>query len=238
MVAKKKVVHKDSAVKSNGKRRTMSQSDTLEFWTDEGFFVPERKIYLGSIETDAESNESAVDAAMSRKFEKAMTVLEYFSRKLPVTVVLSSFGGSYYHGLAIYDRMMDSPCAVTIIATGPVMSMGAIILQAGDKRLLTRNAGILLHYGTSDFDGHAIDISRSAAETERIRAIFDEIFLRQMQKRDPAMTPARVKKMLEFDTYLDPVRAIKLGLADGLVPRTKHRRARQRNDSKLQTPST
>lgn len=212
--------------KERRKRRTMSQSDTIEFWTDEDFFVSQRKIYLGSIQTDAESNESNVDAAMSKKFEKAMTVLEYFDKKSPITIILNTYGGDYYHGLAIYDRIMDSPCFVTIQGTGPIMSMGAIILQAGDKRLLTRNATLMLHYGTSGHDGHMLNEERAAQENTRLRLLAEEIFLGQMQKKDPSITLEKVRDLLRFDSFFDPNKAIRLGLADGLTPRTKHRKAK------------
>lgn len=212
--------------KERRKRRTMSQSDTIEFWTDEEFFVPERKIYLGSITTDVEGSESSVDAAMAKKFEKAMTVLEYFDPKGPITVIMNTYGGDYYHGLAIYDRIMDSPCFVTIQGSGPIMSMGAIILQAGDKRLLTRNATLMLHYGTSGHDGHMLNEERSAQESIRLRSLAEEIFLSQMQKKDPLVTLEKVRDLLRFDSYLDPNKAIRLGLADGLTPRTKHKKVK------------
>lgn len=210
-----------------GKRRTMSQHDMITLWTSEDFFVSQRKIYLGSAVTDAESNESAVDAAMAKKFEKAMTVLEDFSDKLPIKVYLNTSGGNVYHCLAIYDRIMDSPCHVTVIGTGYVMSAGAIILQAGDKRLLTRNASVLLHYGSPlSGDDHHMNAERTNEENRRLRAIEEDIFLAQMTKKDPAITRAQVRDLLQFDTYMDALKAIRLGLADGLNVRTKHKRTK------------
>jgi ATP-dependent protease ClpP protease subunit len=154
----------------------MSQSDTIEFWTVEEFFQPQRKIYLGSITSDVEGSESSVDAAMAKKFEKAMTILEYFGPKSPITIIMNNPGGDLYHSLAIYDRIMDSPCHVTIHATGYVMSGGSLILQAGDKRLLTRTASVLLHYGTpSSNDDHHVNADRWAEENKRVRGMMEEI---------------------------------------------------------------
>lgn len=225
--------------KERRKRRTMSQNDMLSYWTEQGFLIAARKIYLGSITTDVEGSESSVDAAMAKKFEIAMTALEYFDPRSPITVIMNTYGGDYYHGLAIYDRIMDSPCFVTIQGTGPIMSMGAIILQAGDKRLLTRNATLMLHYGTSGHDGHMIDVERSSQESARLRQNVDEIFLNQMQKKDPSITLEKVRDLLRFDSYLDANRAIRLGLADGLTPRTKHKKAKAAPPQPApQTPST
>lgn len=225
---KKRVSAKAAAPpeKERRKRRTMSQNDMLTFWTSEGFLIPQRVIYLGSVTTDVEGNESYVDSAMAKKFEVAMRALEYFDAKSPITVVMNNPGGNWYHGMAIYDRIMDSPCPVTIHATGHVMSMGAVIIQAADKRLLTRNATVLLHYGQNGFDGHAIDHERSAEEGKRLRLEMEELFLAQMVKKDPTMTLEKLRELLRFDTFMDAAKAIRLGLADGFVPRTKHKRAK------------
>lgn len=208
-------------------RRTMSQNDMLTHWIESGILIPRRIIYLGSITTDVEGSESSVDAAMARKFEIAMRTLEYFDPKSPITIMMNNPGGDLYHSLAIYDRIMDSPCHVTIQATGYVMSGGSLILQAGDKRLLTRNSTVLLHYGTpSSNDDHHANADRWAEENKRLRGVMEDIYFGQMTKKDPTISREKVQQLLLFDTFMDPAKAIRLGLADGLTPRTKHRKTK------------
>ena len=221
------VVPKKVRESPKGKRCTLSQIDMLTLWADKGVFINQRKIFLGSVETDAESNESEVDAGMSKRFEIGMTILEYFSTKLPIKIIINTRGGNAYHALAIYDRIMDSPCFVTGQGTGYVMSAGILILQACDKRLLTRTASVLMHNGTPlSVDNHHMNAERTGDENKRLRALDEDIFLGQMIKKDPQMTREKVRELLLFDTYMDPVKAIRLGLADGLTPRTKHKRTR------------
>ncbi len=210
------------------KRLTMNQNDTLKLWTESGVLVPQRIIYLGSVTTDSEGNESMVDSAMAKNFEIAMRILEYLGPTAPITVMMNNPGGDYYHGMAIYDRIMDSPCHVTIHASGYVMSMGSIIFQAADKRLMTRNATMLLHYGTSGYSGHTLDHERSVDESKRLRIVMEDTYLERMLKKDPKMTRAKVHELLQFDTFLDASRAIRLGLADGLTPQFKHKKPRVR----------
>jgi ATP-dependent protease ClpP protease subunit len=210
----------------SAKRRTMSQNDMLAYWTESGIFIPQRKLYLGSVTTDVEGSESYVDAAMAKQFEIGMSMLEYFDPKGLITVVMNNPGGDYYHGMAIYDRIKDSSCPVTIHASGYVMSMGCIILQAADKRLLSRNVAVMVHYGTDGFIGHSTDMQRVADQSKRVRATMEDIYIGQMTKKDPNITRAKVQEMLGFDTYLDAARAIRLGLADGLIPQTKNRKAK------------
>lgn len=225
--------------KERRKRRTMSQNDMLSYWTEQGFLIATRKLYLGSITTDVEGSESCIDSAMAKKFEVAMTAFEYFDPGAPITIIMNSPGGDLYHSLAIYDRIMDSPCPVVIHATGYVMSGGSLILQAGDKRLLTRNSSVLLHYGSpSSNDDHHVNADRWAEENKRLRGIMEEIYLGQMIKKDPTVTREKVQQLLMFDTFMDPAKAIRLGLADGLTPRTKHKKPKVAQPQQApQTPS-
>lgn len=212
--------------KERRKRKSLSPSDTLWYWTTSCFHLGQRVVYLGSETTDVEGSESAVDAGMAKSFEISMRALEYADPKGPITIVMNNPGGDWYHGMAIYDRITDSPCDVTIHATGYVMSMGSVILQAADKRLLTRNSTMLVHPGSDGFYGHAHDFARKAKESERIMNDMEQIYLGRMIEKDPTITIDKVRQLLQFDTYLDPMKAIRLGLADGLTPRTKHKRKR------------
>lgn len=206
------------------RRNNLSPSDTMWYWTTAWFHLGQRVIYLGSETTDVEGSESSVDAGMAKTFEISMRALEHADPKAPITVVMNNPGGNWYHGMAIYDRITDSPCHITIIGTGHVMSMGSVILQAADKRLLSRNASILLHSGSNGFLGHAIDFNRAADENKRILSDMEQIYLGRMIEKDPTTTVEKVRQLLQFDSYMDPTKAIKLGLADGLTPRTKHKK--------------
>ncbi len=225
--------------KDRRRRKNLSPSDTLWYWATAGFHLTQRTIYLGSATTDVEGNESSVDAAMAKNFEIAMRALEHADPKSPVTVIMNNPGGNWYHGMAIYDRITDSPCQVTILATGHVMSMGSIILQAGDKRLLTRNATMLIHSGTNGYVGHSHDFARAAKENDRITLDMEQIYLGRMLAKDPTMNVEKLRQMLLFDMYIDAPKAIRLGLADGLNPRTKHKKAKVAPPQPApQTPST
>lgn len=226
---KKKLVKTVSPIpppKERKLRRTMSQNDMLTFWASYGIFIPSRKIYIGSTTTDVDGNESGVDSAMARSFEIQISTLEYFDDKKPITVTMNNLGGDQYHAMAIYDRIMGSPCQVIMQATGYVMSAGSIILQAADRRLLSRNATVMLHYGTSGSAGHKLDVERWADESKRLRMEMEEIYLGQMVKKDPSMNVEKLRALIQFDLYLDAGKAVKLGLADGIIPWPKHKKAR------------
>lgn len=238
MATKKRAAPNAPPQQERRKRRTMSQNDMFSHWFENDVLIAQRCIYLGNVFNDATCNESMIDATMLRRFEKAMTALEYFNHKEPILIRASSGGGDAYYSLAIYDRIMDSPCFVTMHATGYVMSGMSIILQAADKRLLSRNATFMMHYGSpGTADNHHVDAERQNDEMRRLRGVVEDIYLGQMQKKNPQATKKDVQELLLFDSYMDAVRTIRLGLADGLVPRTKHRRVRPKTSTGATPPA-
>ncbi len=224
--------------KDRRRRKNLSPSDTLWYWATSGFHLTQRTIYLGSATTDVEGSESSVDSAMAKNFEIAMRAVEHADPKGPITVLMNNPGGDWYHGMAIYDRITDSSCHVTILATGYVMSMASVILQAADKRLLTRNATMMIHSGTNGFSGHSHDFVRAAKENERMTLDMEQIYLGRMLAKDPTMTIDKIRQMLLFDTFIDAPKAIRLGLADCLNPRTKHKRTKATTTPPPPVPTT
>jgi ATP-dependent Clp protease protease subunit len=207
------------------KRRTISQKDQIEFWTSVGIFIPRRTIYLGPVHTDAEGNESATDASLFQRIVTGLEVLEYFSPKDPITIVMNNPGGSWYHGMALFDRVRNSPCEITIEGYGYVMSMGAVIFQAAHRRLLARHSTFLLHYGREAFEGHSLDAIKAARETERLNALMEDILLRQINKKrrmdeQKEMDRLELRAEISFDRYFEPKEAIQWGLADGYAKKS------------------
>lgn len=78
-------------------------------------------------------------------------VLGNWSRRAPnqdLTIVFNSPGGSVIHGLALYDFLMDlrlNGHKLTTVARGMAASMGGILLQAGNERVVGNNSHILIH---------------------------------------------------------------------------------------------
>ena len=77
--------------------------------------------------------------------------LAYWSRRDPgckITIVFNSPGGSVIDGLALYDELLslrEKGHHITTVARGMAASMGAVLLQAGDERVIGKNAHMLIH---------------------------------------------------------------------------------------------
>ncbi len=78
----------------------------------------------------------------------------------PITIYISSLGGSEYFGMALIDVIERIKTPLTIIGVGVCMSMGALILCAGKsnpnvKRCCFRSTVGLLHAGSLGVSGDA-----------------------------------------------------------------------------------
>src|SRR2546421_1705521 len=83
-----------------------------------------------------------------------------------ISIYINCPGGSVYAGLAIYDTMQFVKPAITTIAVGIAMSLGALLLAAGTngKRFSLPNSRILIHQPSAGFEGQATDIEIHAQE--------------------------------------------------------------------------
>lgn len=74
----------------------------------------------------------------------------------PVTININSPGGSVTDGLALYDtimRLRRNGHLVTTRGQGLVASMAAVLLQAGDTRVMDKRAKLMIHEGSTTIKG-------------------------------------------------------------------------------------
>lgn len=159
--------------------------DHIDKFYDYDIEVDSRLLYMGSVYSD-DDGESGVDTLMAERVIKGLTLLESAAPdgSKPITIIMNNPGGDWYHGMAIYDAIKTCANEVTIKTFGHGMSMGAVILQAADERLVAPNAKIMIHYGTMGADNHAKIFYRWAAENQRADYAMENIFLEGMIDKD------------------------------------------------------
>ncbi len=96
--------------------------------------------------------QGSVDEEMLHSLECSMRVLENLSND-PIHIRLSTGGGDVYQGIAIIDRIEQSPCEVHIHACGEVMSMGILILASGDVRTSNSLTTFMWHEESGEVEG-------------------------------------------------------------------------------------
>jgi ATP-dependent Clp protease, protease subunit len=133
-----------------------------------------------------------------------------------ITVDLHTFGGDWYAGMAMHDAIAAAENPITIV-TACAMSMGGIILQAADTRVLTPNATVMVHYGSDWAGGHVKDMKRRADENERTGALMEDIFLARIREKHSGYTREQFKQKFTYDVYMSAQEAIDFGLADEIL---------------------
>lgn len=189
--------------------------DDIDRFYDYEVYAPTRTIYMGSVENDIEKGESGVDGAMAERVIKALHILD--QKDEPITIIMNNVGGDWFHGMAIYDAIKACKSHITIKTFGHAMSMGAVILQAADQRVLAPNSKVMIHYGYASFDGHSKTFQKWAKEFENIDEEMEKIFLEKIRQKHPTYKKETLEGLLNHDTILTAQDAVNLGLADEVL---------------------
>jgi ATP-dependent Clp endopeptidase proteolytic subunit ClpP len=163
--------------------RKSRNTDLHYTWFDHNLDLDSRTIFMGSM-MSLDYGESGVDNFMAEYFVKGMHLLEKNSDTKDITVIMNNPGGDWYHGMAIYDSIKNSPCCCTIKVYGYAMSMGSIILQAADKRIMMPNSRMMIHYGYGGVSGHAKITEKWSDEGKRINYEMENIYLEMMMQKE------------------------------------------------------
>jgi ATP-dependent Clp protease protease subunit len=184
--------------------------DDIDKLYDYGIYIPSKTI-ISVGETDQE---------IASNLMKGLHILDSISPEKPITIHLNNVGGDEYHGIAVYDSIRECKSRVVIIAKGHAMSMGSIIFQAADERIMAPNAKQMIHYGTpvlADPEAHAKTQYKWTEECKKFSAWMEELYLEKIHQKVPKFPMKKLVKMLDFDTILNARESVDLGLADKIL---------------------
>lgn len=192
--------------------------DDIDKFFDNNIYTPSRTLYIGSTHVE-EGEETGTDAMMAANVIKGLHILESVAPAgdKPITIIMNNPGGEEDDGFAIYDAIKMCSNHVTMIIMGKAMSMGGIILQAADKRIMAPNARFMMHYGSMSISANAQDVYKWVDDNKRLDKIMEDIFLEKMKQKKPRMTRQQLKEMLKADFIVNAKEAVKLGLADEVL---------------------
>ena len=145
-----------------------------------------------------------------------LLLLEREDPEAPVTLIISSPGGSVMAGLALIDVMADVSCPVHTVALGMVASMGSVILACGDERAAYPHAEVMVHQIMAGGGGMSqqTDVEIAARHTARLRRTLDELLAAHSK-----LTAEEVHDLTERDCYLTAEEALGYGFIDKIVGR-------------------
>ncbi len=150
-----------------------------------------------------------IDVSVAVDTAKQITDLNAASHD-PITLIISSPGGSVYAGLIIYDAMLLSPAPVKTICAGLCASMAAALLSSGKGRSAYPNATVMIHgVSLSQLSGKVPELQNQISEAARLELTLDRILSVNTGK-----SIDEIRALTSYDHYLTSNEALKLGLID------------------------
>ena len=197
------------------------ERDDVSCFQDYEVHIPTRTLYMGSRMIDDE--EAGVDAIMAERIIKGLHLLDTADKDAregnnPITIIMNNSGGDWHHGMAIYNAIKSCKNHITIKVFGYAMSMGSIILQAADERLMAEDACCMIHYGELKIHDHPkIVMNWTDYEKKVTHPRMEEIYMEKIKEKKPKFRKDKLRKMLDFDTILTAKQTVDLGLAHRIV---------------------
>ncbi len=166
-----------------------------------------------------------VEADLFEKVSREVIRLKNIQTLQQLDVVLATTGGKVYYGFGIHDLLAgietEKGIPVTIKSYGPVMSMGALILQAGTTRAMAENATMLIHPFKTAGDGYIDTLLADNKQTFKMNGVYAELMARRVRMAGGTLDAKEIRKMMRKNqnsgTFLSSKEALKLKLIDKIV---------------------
>ena len=135
-----------------------------------------------------------------------------------INIYLNTPGGSVYAGLGIYDTMQFIRSRVATICTGMAVSMGAVLLVAGEKgmRAALPHSRVMIHQPLGGIQGQASDIEITAREILKLK---DELY--QIISDHSGQTVEKIRQDADRDYWMTAEEALQYGMIDKVYRREK-----------------
>lgn len=132
----------------------------------------------------------------------------------PIIMYINCPGGVVYHGLAIYDTMLQMRAPVSTTAVGVTASMGTVLLAAGTKgyRYALPHATVHMHPAGGTAQGYAPDVEIQFKELKRV-----EDLLHELLARHTGQTVEQIAADFDRDRFMTAQEAVEYGLVDQLI---------------------
>lgn len=129
-----------------------------------------------------------------------------------IRVHLSSVGGNFLDGLPIYNLLKNHPAEVTTQVIGYALSMGSVIMLAGDRIECAQNGLIMIH----NAQGFALGDKHLMRKEAQVLDKHEKAILPRYQERLGQSADA-VQALLDEETWYTADEALAAGLIDAVT---------------------
>ena len=185
-------------------KKTMFDNDWVEAYFENGVDIVNRRVFIGDIDS------VSVDFAI-----KGLYLMETESTSDPCEMFISSYGGTIYDALALYDVMNTLTCPIHTFAYGKCMSAAPLLLAAGcpGNRWVAPHVAFMHHDWADDLVGKGSEIQAAVKHNEQISETWTKL-LAKHTKKDFRWWNHRAKKLPDF--FFSADEAVEWGLADAV----------------------
>lgn len=136
------------------------------------------------------------------------------TQKEPIKLIINSFGGELYSGLALVDVIDNSQTPIHVICHGSAMSMALIVFAAGHKRFASKYATFMYHEASYPTEGKVMHHKQELKETERTDKLCDAYLISKTKFTAKQLDDIKNKRA---EWYFDVKTAVKYGLVDEII---------------------
>lgn len=189
-------------------KKTIAKRNDME---SSGGHMPDKVISDRIIYLSGEVNEHSIAQVIA-----GIVMLANQDNRLPITLFVSTYGGSVDEMFSLYDVIKHVSCPIHTIGLGKVMSAGVLLLASGKKgcRMVGSSARLMIHPISGASDGNFFQLRNELAETERMQNTMEEMLLRETK-----MSRQKLQEIMKsgYDHYITAQEALKLGIVDVII---------------------
>lgn len=135
----------------------------------------------------------------------------------PITIYLSTLGGSLFDGMPLCDIVDNLKTPTTIIVPTYAMSMGGLILMSGFnnpnvKKVCYKHSTALIHAGSTYLEGNSTSVKDTFNFHQKYEKKIKEYVLSHSK-----ITEDEYEKMERYEFYMDSDTMLEKGLVDAII---------------------
>lgn len=138
---------------------------------------------------------------------------------------LASPGGDVFDGITIYNALRLHKAHVTTQVESLAASIGSIIAQAGDDRVMVTGSQMMIHEAWGLSIGGADDMRKFADELDQQSAIIAAIY-----EENGTRSAKAYRELMRDETWFDHDEAVSFGLADRVLAPVKRQNDNEESD--------
>lgn len=128
-----------------------------------------------------------------------------------INLYINSPGGSVFAGVAIHNMLKRHEAHLNVYIDALAASIASVIAMAGDTIHMPKNSMLMIHNAHVGFRGNATELRKMADDLDRINGSAVQSYL---QKSGDKLDEAKLKEMLDAETWLSADEAFQYGLCD------------------------